>query len=378
MKKAVLISCFDWYKTRLKPIRELLIGKEYEVVILESDFDHIKKMPVDLRYAECTYIHVPKYESNISLSRIRSHLSFGNSIGKKIEQLKPDLIYCLIPPNNVAKYCVSYKEKSKNTQLIFDIIDLWPESMPLKKLRNNPLTKIWKNWRDKSLRYADYVFTECDLYQEKLKYVLDPNKTSTLYLFKDQNEEEKELVRKNINRKKNQGCNIIKFAYLGSMNNIIDIDGICKVIKQFITSGYECELHAIGDGSNKDKFESDVKNTGCKTFFYGLLFNEIEKIKLLSSCDFALNMMKDTSEVGLTIKSLDYLSMGLPLINNIKGDTWRFIDNEHIGINIGSDNDWVDNINLLVPRNEIVSFYFKHFSEEAFINTVFGSLKDII
>ena len=54
MKKALLISCFNWYKSRLEPIRELLISHEYEVIVLIADFDHIEKRPVQRRYDECT------------------------------------------------------------------------------------------------------------------------------------------------------------------------------------------------------------------------------------------------------------------------------------------------------------------------------------
>ncbi|MCI5920244.1 MAG: hypothetical protein MRZ75_13120 [Roseburia sp.] len=42
MKKAILISCFDWFEKRLEPIMELL-EKQYKVNVLLSDFNHIKK-----------------------------------------------------------------------------------------------------------------------------------------------------------------------------------------------------------------------------------------------------------------------------------------------------------------------------------------------
>lgn len=41
--KAILISCFDWYEKRLKPIREILEQKNFDVKILTSDFDHSAK-----------------------------------------------------------------------------------------------------------------------------------------------------------------------------------------------------------------------------------------------------------------------------------------------------------------------------------------------
>ena len=72
MKKALLISCFNWYKSRLEPIRELLISHEYEVIVLIADFDHIEKRPVQRRYDECTYVPVPGYKSNFQNIRKRT------------------------------------------------------------------------------------------------------------------------------------------------------------------------------------------------------------------------------------------------------------------------------------------------------------------
>ena len=148
MKKAILISCFNWYKTRLYPIRDILISRGFDVTVLESDFHHIKKAPITTRFPEVTYIHVPPYKSNMSAARIRSHISFSNSVGRVIEQIKPELIYCLLPPNYTAKICMSYITRHPETKLMLDIIDLWPESMPFAKLNKTPPAKVWKNWRN--------------------------------------------------------------------------------------------------------------------------------------------------------------------------------------------------------------------------------------
>ena len=360
MKKALLVSCFNWYKARLEPVRNLLNSKGYEVTVLTSDFSHIKKKAIEERYSECTYIHVPPYKKNLSLGRIKSHLCFGKQVAKFIEKEKPDLIYLLLPPNNTAKYCARYKRKNPETKLIIDIIDLWPESMPLGALKRTPLAWFWKKWRDDAIKVADHVFTECDLYQDELAGALNPSKTSTLHLFKEQTEEEKQLVQNIINRKEQDDT--VRFAYLGSMNNIIDIEGICKVLRECISLGKKCELHAIGDGESRGRFEKAVRGIGCKTLFYGKIFDEIEKIKILSPCDYAFNMMKGNISVGLTIKSIDYLAYGLPLINNIKGDTWSMVEKYHAGLNVCEKNI----INEQFIHRQIVSLFENEFSKKIF------------
>ena len=91
---------------------------------MQADFSHFKKIPISIRYLECAYIHVPTYKSNLSVVRILSHLSFGKQVGKIIEQLNPELLYCQVPPNNLVKKCKRYTERHPETKLILDIIDL--------------------------------------------------------------------------------------------------------------------------------------------------------------------------------------------------------------------------------------------------------------
>ena len=166
MKTAVMISCFNWYQTRLILIRDILLERGYEVTVLIADFDHIRKTTHEKLFPECTYIHVPTYQRNLSIQRILSHLSFGREVEKSIKTKKPDLIYCILPPNIVGRYCKEYKKAHPETKLILDIIDLWPESMPLKRLNTTALGKIWKKWRNDAIKVADHVFTECDFYRD--------------------------------------------------------------------------------------------------------------------------------------------------------------------------------------------------------------------
>lgn len=359
--KALIVSCFNWYGVRLKPIRDILIQAHYEVTVLTADYDHNKKEHIKERYPECTYIKVPTYQKNLSFQRIRSHWIFGRKIQKWIKEDKPDLILCQIPPNNAAMRCAAYKKKNPETKLILDIIDLWPESLPMAKLENTLITRKWKKWRNDAITLADHVFTECDLYQKRLKEFLVPDKTSTLHLYKKQTVEERRLVTEIIHRQAKD--DIIRFAFLGSMNNLIDIPIIRDCISTFIKRGKTCELHAIGDGSSRKEFERIISECGCKTFFYGMIFDETEKIRILTPCNYAFNIMKESVSVGLTIKSIDYFSYGLIMINNIKGDTWDIIEKNRAGYNLmGNQTE----ICMDYDRTKVLEIYDNQFSPQCF------------
>lgn len=377
MKKALFVSCFEeWYESRLEPIIEWFKSKNYEVVCALSDYNHIRKTYSEKAVKECHYVHVSSYKSNLSPQRIISHLGFGREVNNLITEVAPDIIYLILPPNNIARYCRKYREKHPEVKLYLDIIDLWPESMPFRMFKNVPPVVIWKKWRDDAVKIADHIFTECNLYQQKLG--IDRGEVSTLYLFKEQNKEEESLVKRIIEEKKGKkgnNCKKVKFAYLGSMNNIIDINGISKVILQYIKGGYDCELHAVGDGECRDAFEKTIKNVGCLTFFYGRIFEELRKIKILAPCDYAFNMMREEISVGLTIKSIDYMSYGLPLINNIRGDTYQIIEQFEVGVNISDSNDDIIDAIRMVDNEKVVKYYKENLTKEKFVENVKKALE---
>lgn len=48
--------------------------------------------------------------------------------------------------------------------------------------------------------------------------------------------------------------------------------------------------------------------------------------------------MKSNVCVGLTMKSLDYFKFGLPILNNIQGDTKKLVEERNIGYNLKAEN----------------------------------------
>ena len=87
--------------------------------------------------------------------------------------------------------------------------------------------------------------------------------------------------------------------------------------------------------------------------------------------------MKNSVFVGLTMKSMDYFEGGLPIINNIHGDTWDMIDENGIGVNI-SFNTGYKNFGKydIDTRKKVRSVFEKAFSKDAFNNKVVSILGD--
>lgn len=130
-KKAVLVSCFNYYDNRLSYIKKLLEDKGYSVDYITSDFDHISKQKYIISSSDTTQLKVPKYKKNLSIQRLYSHYIFGRKLLDKLNVLKPELLYVMLPPNYLAQVASIYKNNNPTTKIIFDVYDLWPETFRL-------------------------------------------------------------------------------------------------------------------------------------------------------------------------------------------------------------------------------------------------------
>ena len=326
MKKCVLINCFaSSNEMRVEPIRDVLRKNGYSTIYISSDFHHAKKEYVELP-KEIKPIHVKAYKKNMSILRLYSHYMFSKNVYKYLIKTKPDLVYIKFPPNTLVKTAYDYKQSNSKSKIILDIFDLWPESLPIPektKFIISPITNIWKFYRDKYMVCADLILTECNMYQILLKEKLKTN-AHTLY-----------LTKKDIDYKCDETPNdgILRLCYLGGINNLIDIEAVKHTI-EILKNTWNVTLDIIGDGQNKDKLLRVAKDNGCSVTFHGVIYDDIEKYKIMRNCDLGINLMKDTSVVALTLKSIEYFRAGLGIINNIKYDTKEIVKEYDCGVEI--------------------------------------------
>jgi glycosyltransferase involved in cell wall biosynthesis len=323
-KCAVIISCFNYYEIRLKYIEDHLRQNAYDVVYITSDFDHITKKSYVIDRAGTLQIHARPYKRNLSVARMLSHYLWARNVFKKIYSIKPDLLFVMLPPNSLARHSALYKRKT-GVRLVFDIYDLWPETYPLSRSTlTNLLFHFWRRMRDKYLKHADYITFECFLFQSKLLSVMGGKPSRILYPALVEAQSFQELL---------WDEDIIQLAYLGSINNIIDITSITKLAYE-IKKHKHLKLHIIGVGESKEKLIESIRAVGAEVVDHGPVYDITQKQTILNRCRFGLNIMKNTVCVGLTMKSIDYFRAGLPIVNTIQGDTFWLVDNYGIGYNL--------------------------------------------
>ncbi|EJC3724244.1 hypothetical protein MYY15_000162, partial [Enterococcus faecium] len=172
-KRAVIISFYRWWYSRQVYFANWLNSNGYDVDYYTADFDHIskeynmgEKLP-DIGH----YIHVPAYKKNISINRIISNMVFAKKILNKLKKNKPDVVICLIPSNFLGVAIKSYRKINPKATIIIDVLDMWPESLPITKQRVilKPIMSVWKKMRTRALLSSDGIIYECNLFKNEIE-----------------------------------------------------------------------------------------------------------------------------------------------------------------------------------------------------------------
>ena len=325
-KTAYFISSTNHYNVRTRKFVNDYIKKGYDVIYVTSDFDHMtKKRYYFNEYKNSKQLHVISYKKNLSISRILSHLMFSYKTFYMLLACKPELVYVEVPNNSLVKSSAKYK-KINNAEIIVDVFDMWPESMPVKtkNMIVNRGFNIWRNFRNKNLKFADQIWIECDYYRELLsaQNINLPMETKYLTL---------ENAETSIETKVSE--DEIDLCYLGSINNIIDISLIEKIVSE-LAKNKRTRIHIIGDGERKDEFLEILKQNSIEIIDHGKVY-EIDKLQeIFNQCWFGINVLREDLAIGITMKSISYFRGGLPIINTVQGDTSRFVEECNIGINV--------------------------------------------
>lgn len=325
-KRAVVISCFHYYSYRVRPVLEELRGRGYACTYLTSDFYHWKKQPFSVKLPDCEQLHTLPYQRNLSTARIRSHARFARDAFQRIAELKPDLIYVIVPPNSLCRQAAQYKKEHPQVRLVFDLYDLWPETFPSgmgKRLLALPFA-VWGRLRDRALPSADLIYAECDLYRQTLGDRLRGLNVQTLPLCRP------EATVKKTAAPEGEG---LALCWLGSINNIIDID-LLQALFSRMSALRPLTLHVIGDGEARGQLLAAAEAAGAEVVYHGAVYDPEARQNIFDRCHFGLNVMKRSVCIGLTMKSLDYLAGGLPLLNTVAGDTRSLLAQYGAGMEI--------------------------------------------
>ena len=164
--------------------------------------------------------------------------------------------------------------------------------------------------------------------------------------------EKSTLEGKSLINKKND---LIYVCYGGSLGCSYDFDVILDTLKLLKKNNYtNFHFVFIGDGDKKEYIEKQIKEFDLSATITGRL-SYCDFIKTLSECDIGINSFLKDTEVVYSYKFNDYLSVGLAVLNNLKGETSDLIDKYNLGFNFDhEENKLFDSLKYLLENRELL------------------------
>ena len=252
-----------------------------------------------------------------------------------------EIIYFNIPPNIVALACLWMKKA--RTKFIVDVIDLWPESFPAKnKIMKSFISFasiLFSRIRMYAIKKSDFCILESQYFHETLRLSANQN-TKIIHLKKFIETDFAEYL----------PDKIFTIVYLGNIGNIYDFESLFKIIKS-LEEQRPVKLKILGAGPRKDWLIQRLNELNIDFRDFGTSFDEKLKEEIIGDCWFGYNGFLPSSQVGLSYKSIDYLSYGVPLLNTVKLDTFNLVEKEKIGFNFNEDN-----LDTLINKLAIISY----------------------
>lgn len=305
------------YKVEIEKIRELL-----------GDIDFVR-IPI---YATQNFINSSRNTFKLM------HLNAHARLAKHLVAAKTDVVHCRSYHATYAALNVRNKYKL-NYKVIFDARGLWPEEIALKKNlhENSKDYKFFKTLEKWLLDNSDAVVSVSDTM--KAHYETITNTTiKNIYLSAST-----ELFKPNHLKSKKYKTLI----YVGALSDDTwhKIEGLSKLYAKFRLAWPETKLIIVST-SNHNKIretfsqytESEVQITSTKT--------AIELSNYLSLADFAClpyfspssSLEKIVSNSVLAVKTVEYLSAGLPVLCNMHcGGAAKLIELNNLGISYNPD-----------------------------------------
>jgi len=351
-----IVSAFDVNDHRVELLQNGLTREGHRVSVLLPDFRHTQKCRRSNGPRGAELLPARPYYHNFSPGRVRSHIRFSEDAMARVGELHPDVLWALVPPNSLVKAAALYKERRPGLKLVLDVMDLWPEAMPVAGFPHTPPGWLWRNLRDRYLDRADVVVTESGSYWKTLQRNCGRGKLYTLYTSRD-------TKLRRLSERPPTGR--ISLCLLGKLDEHIDFPAIETLVRG---CGYPVDLHVIGEGKGKNQLQQTAESAGANVIFHGEVYSAEKRQRIFDRCHCGLNLLNAGLSPERALKSADYLKASLPVINNVRGAMWDFVEKYPVGLNY-SNGTSITGAKLLAlqgRREQIQALYDAYFAEKVF------------
>lgn len=331
--------------SRFRYIGDFLSDAGYQVDLITTTFQHWEKAQRDVEAISkeeykfrLKFIYEPGYKKNIDLRRIASHRIAAKNLKKLLEKEGDyDLIYCEIPPNDVALAAAQYAH-DKGIPFVPDVNDLWPEAMRMVvdiPVVSDILFYPLKRDAEKVYSLVSGIIGTSDEYRDRpLKNQKLDVPRKTVYVGNEIAEFDKGVSRYGPEILKKEGEFWVTYA--GTIGTSYDIRTMVLAGKELMDRKMDnIKIKILGNGPLKEELEKLAKDQGCRNVEFLGYVSYPEMAAWLAKSDILVNSFVKKAPQSIVTKIGDYLAAGKPMINTCMSPEFRMkVEKDGFGINI--------------------------------------------
>lgn len=331
--------------SRFRYIGDFLSDAGYQVDLITTTFQHWEKAQRDVEAIskeeykfQLKFIYEPGYKKNIDLRRIASHRIAAKNLKKLLEKEGDyDLIYCEIPPNDVALAAAQYAH-DKGIPFVPDVNDLWPEAMRMVvdiPVVSDILFYPLKRDAEKVYSLVSGIIGTSDEYRDRpLKNQKLDVPRKTVYVGNEIAEFDKGVSRYGPEILKKEGEFWVTYA--GTIGTSYDIRTMVLAGKELMDRKLDnIKIKILGNGPLKEELEKLAQDQGCRNVEFLGYVSYPEMAAWLAKSDILVNSFVKKAPQSIVTKIGDYLAAGKPMINTCMSPEFRMkVEKDGFGINI--------------------------------------------
>ena len=329
--------------TRYVYLATLLHEHGYDVDFITSGFQHWEKRQRDVGHFDAgtdaytiRFIEEPFYPKNMCPQRIWAHHVVAKRVSEYFDEHHDyDLIYCQIPPNDVAREIGKAAQKF-NIPFVVDVNDLWPEAFRVAldvPVLSDILFSPFYRQAKAVYQMADAVVGTSDEYRERgLRDARSGIPSETVYVGNQLCEFDAGVAAHASQIDKPAGD--IWLSYAGSLSACYDLETLVRAMALVQKTHPEAKLQILGDGSERDNLKAAAHSSGAEVVFHGYLPYS-QMAAWLSKSDITINSLVEKAAQSIVTKIGDYLAAGKPMVNTSCSKEFRAkVEADGFGVNV--------------------------------------------
>mgnify|MGYP004517152291 FL=1 len=329
--------------TRYVYLATLLHEQGYDVDFITSGFQHWEKRQRDVEHFDAgtdaytiRFIEEPFYPKNMCPQRIWAHHVVAKRVSEYFDEHHDyDLIYCQIPPNDVAREIGKAAQKF-NIPFVVDVNDLWPEAFRVAldvPVLSDILFSPFYRQAKAVYQMADAVVGTSDEYRERgLRDARSGIPSETVYVGNQLCEFDAGVAANASQIDKPAGD--IWVSYAGTLSACYDLETLVNAMALVQKSHPEAKLQILGDGSERENLKAAAQSCGASVTFHGYLPYD-QMAAWLSKSDITINSLVEKAAQSIVTKIGDYLAAGKPMVNTSCSKEFRAkVEADGFGVNV--------------------------------------------